>query len=323
MTYLSTDLKNIINIIKINDSEIAIQVSNPIFSLRDSYGVSFQPSITSYSSYSKENRAVFVFPVIPQYFHNFLEIFPKIINLKDQEDFTVVLVYPGKKNEYGIFNSLIYKHEQAETNASHIKDFLDFLDVDYICLSPEELKSSRFSSAFIYYDDSNYDVNDPSYFYDGKSYKISHFLQVPKIHILKKNVDLIRSMSSYYKSNKKTKIFISRKKTIDRPYEHIDTMENIMESLGYKTTYFEDMRWIDQISNIKNSSNVVCQYGSALVNCMLLEPGSKVKAIKYVEGYDVYVYQEILRYLGVLYEEVFIDPNKIPNLEMLSSIVKD
>jgi len=41
MSYLDTELRNIINVIEINESEIAVEVSNPIFSVRNSYGVSF------------------------------------------------------------------------------------------------------------------------------------------------------------------------------------------------------------------------------------------------------------------------------------------
>lgn len=321
MTYLSTDLRNIMNVVEINDSEIAIQVSNPVFSLRNSYGVSFQPSITSYSSYSKENRSVIVFPLIPQYFHNFLEMFPKIINLKDQENFTVVLVYPGKKNEYGIFNSLIYGHKHAESNASHVKDFLDFIDVDYLCLSPEELESSRFSSAFLYYDDSNYDIADPSYLHKGKSYKLSHFLQVPKINILKNNVDLIRSIMPKNKPKNNLRLFVSRKKTIDRPYAYVEDLEESAKNIGYETTYFEDIRWLDQVKMVMDSSDILCQYGSALVNCMLMKSGSSIKAIKYIEGYDVYVYSEIFKYLGISYKEYYIDKDTVPSPDLLGKMV--
>jgi hypothetical protein len=321
MSYLDTELRNIINVIEINESEIAVEVSNPIFSVRNSYGVSFQPTVTSYSSYSNENRAVLVFPVIQQYFHNFLEIFPKILNLRNQKNFTVVLVYPGSKNEEGIFNSLIYESPKAEQNASHIKDFLDFVGVEYLCLSPEELINSRFSSVFLYYDDSNYLINDPSYFYNNSSYKISHFLQVPKIHILRKNVNLIRSLFTQGDLISGKKLFVSRKKTVDRPYKYVDEMENLMKDLGYSITYFEDMRWIDQIEAVMSSESLVCQYGSALVNCMLMDKMSSVKAIKYVEGYDVFVYADILNSLGIRYEECFIDSEVAPSIELLGRMV--
>lgn len=321
MSYLDTDLRNVVNVVEINESEIAIEVANPIFSFRNSYGVPFQPTVTSYSSYSNQNRAVLVFPVIPQYFHNFLEIFPKILNLKDQKNFTVVLVYPGEKNEDGVFNSLIHANPKAESNASHIKDFLDFVGVDYVCLSPDELLASRFSSVFLYYDDSNYLINDPSYFFNGKPYKISHFLQVPKIHILRKNVNLIRSLFTQSGLISGKKLFVSRKKTMDRPYVYVNEMESLMKDLGYKITYFEDMRWIDQVKEVMSSENVVCQYGSALVNCMFMDKVSSVKAIKYVEGYEVYVYADILNSLGVKYEEFFIDSQVPPSIEVLGRMV--
>lgn len=276
------------------DRHLLVKVKNPVFGVHDSYRVTFQPKLIGYHD-TEAKGSVLVFPLIPQYFHNFFEIFTKVLILKTlKESFKVVLVHPENKIN-GVFPSLLREYEEASCNASHLKDFLDFVGVEFLCLNPFELVSSRFRHVYLSYLDKSYKNSDSTQEYENKSFELFHFLKVPFSETLVKDVRLLRELFPHTCYEKKDRIFISRKKAWDRKYSHQDSLESMMNRLGYRSVLLEDMPLLEQFQTVQSASHIVCEYGSALVNCSLVGEGTKIFSINHTEGYYVDPYHAIFK----------------------------
>jgi hypothetical protein len=268
-----------------------------VFSTHESYQVFFQPKIVGQGDLAGVD-SVIAFPIIPQYFHNFFEIFTKTLILKiKNESFKVVLVHTEEKQE-GVFYSLIRDHPKATCNAAHLKEFFDWAGIEFICLTPQELEESRFEFAYLFYNPTVYGL-DRSKTHNDKVYELSHFLKVPDAHIVAQDVELLRDLLPKYHSKPNNKIYISRKKALDRKYKFEHELSVLLVSLGYREIFFEDMTFLEQLKEVQEASHIVCEYGSALVNCGMVSEPTTVLSINHVEGYYVPTYQEVFNKFGI------------------------
>jgi hypothetical protein len=311
MTYLNKTIdieSNIVDILELSKNQVAIKIKNPIFDIHNAYGVPFQPILYSFGVDETIQENVVVFPIIPQYFHNFFELFGKILLLKKTgEQFKVVLVYPSKNKEDNIFKEIIRDHPEANTNAFHWKEFLEYFKIDFLCLDPDELKAKRFLNTYLFYDNKGHTAHDPIFFYNETKYTLSTFLKVPYPEIVFENVNAIKEKIINYEMDN-LKIFISRKKAVDRKYYHEEELELKMQELGYSIILLEDLPLIDQIKIIQQSSHIVCLYGSALVNTSLCST-SKIFAINTTKDYFVGTYEYLYDQYKIDYTVLDIDNN--------------
>lgn len=320
--------------IYINEHEFFAKVRGARFDVHNTFDLSYQPLI-SYVDVDKiqENINVILFPIIPQYFHNFFEMFTKIIKLKKYgERFKVVLVfdsnyhkldpYIANEKTNNVFNFLIRSLNWTGVNSAHIKEFLDYINVEYICLTVEELKSFAPEYCYLFFDDGEYQQEDPFIFTNNKKYNLCNFLKVPNLHITLNDIDNLRYILPTSFVSKENKIFISRKKTVFRKYKYEEELENLAISLGYQIIFLEDLDFLTQIKLLQTSSHIVCPYGSALVNGCLLGPENNVLAINYTQGYRVKLYEDFFNKYNVPYTEVNINDNFDPT-EYLLKVIKD
>lgn len=308
MTFINQNIVDfpINNITEINDHEIILEINRPDFSLRNSYGVPFQPEIISFNqkeNYVNEN--IFIFPLIPQYFHNFFELFPKMLALKNSnKNFKVILLYIENLNDNNIFPSLTRNSTNAISNSAHIKDFFDFANIKYECVLASDIENIKYENCFIFYSEVLNSPVDRTFLHKGKQYELEHFLKVPNIKVLEKSTETLRNLFPKTNVEINKKIFISRRKTIDRKWQHEDSLETLLIEMGYQTVYLEDMPLLDQISLLQSADKIACLYGSALVNCTLLSPHNNVLAINPTRDYDIYIYSSLLNYFSIPYYEI-------------------
>ena len=281
----------------VNQTHLITKVKSPVFSTHESYRVFFQPKIVGQGDWSGSD-SVIAFPIIPQYFHNFFEIFTKTLTLKiKNEPFKVVLVHTEEKQD-GVFYSLIRNHPKATCNAAHLKEFFDWAGIEFICLTPQELEDSRFEFAYLFYNATVYGL-DRSKTHNDKVYELSHFLKVPYAYIVAQDIALLRTLFPKHPPKANNKIYISRKKASDRKYKFENEVSALLVSLGYREVFFEDMTFLEQLKEVQEASHIVCEYGSALVNCGLVSETTKVLSINHVEGYYVPTYHEIFNNFGI------------------------
>lgn len=331
MIYINPNLnvlKNVSKIVKLSEDEIAVQVKDVEINMTYRSNL-YQPIIYNTSLITKKYEKVDLFlTLVEQYYHNFLEFFPRLLLLKqNNENFRVVLISKqGKEN--GIFFSLIKNHKNAKNNSVHVKDFLDYFKIDYVCMTPSELLLYQPNLTYIFYhvvDNLNFDIDDnvgdEFLRYDNKNYKITNFFPPLTDNVLMQNVKLMQSSFPDEVKDIKNKIYISRKNYSARAYEKEEQIEIILKSIGYKIIYLEDMHLVDQINEIRSASHIVCLFGSSLVNVLLCQKPTKVFAIKTVKGFECPEYSFVFDKMGIDYKEIKIYNNE--NIDYISNKIKE
>lgn len=313
----------------LNKNEIVLKIQNPIFGIGNTFGVPFQPILLGHGSYTQINETsnVLVFPVIPQYFHNFFEIFTKIIKLKlIGEKFKIAFVYSNHGTDPdkidGVYDFFIRGVESKGPNAIHLRDFLDYINIDFICLTTDQLKNFRPKGCYLIFDNGSYAESDPFINVDNKKYYLSNFLKVPNLEISLKDIDILRNIFPTSFVSNTRKIYISRKKTWDRKYNYEDDVESLMSELGYSIVFLEDMPLLKQIRLLQTSSHIVCLYGSALVNMCLLNKDNSVLSINYTENYSVGLYEEFFKKYDIPYKFINIKNDFNPRDYLKKNIIE-
>lgn len=317
--------QNIEKTIKINDRQFVQKVIYPVFDIYHFSGVPFQPIITEFKKIdSYQEKAVVVVPLILQYFHNYFEIFSKLIYLQENgEKFKVVFIHNYHTKDNGIFNSLIRGSKDAIDNIGHWKEFLEYRNIDFICLTLKEFKEFTAKNTYIFYNDAEYGDLESYYNFDDKRYAVSHFLLQPNPSILVKDMEHMRNVYPKHKTLENKKIYISRKKTWDRKWDQEDALEELLVSRGYENVFMEDIEFLDQIKTIQEASHIVCLYGSALVNCSLCSTETKILSINITNGYRVPVYQDIFDHFGIKHHLLDMYPTDINTITHIEAELDD
>jgi len=289
---------NIDEILKISDTEICLKVSGAVTDIHESYRVNFQPKIKEFNKKSF-GQYYFVFPMIPQYYHNFFEIFGRLISLINlKQDFKVILIHTEQKNN-GIFESLTLGKNKS-FNAKH-------------------LKLNKINNFYIFFDSSRMDLNDYRYFYNNTMYEVSHFLKVPGIETILSHVENIRKNFIKYDLNKNQNVYISRKLATDRKLKEEDLLEEKIRKSGFEIVNFEEYHLLDQFKIIQQSENILCLYGSALVNCSLVSCGN-IFSINHTPGYYVGTYESIFQKYKITHSNLQF--NNIIDVDFVLSHIK-
>jgi hypothetical protein len=307
-------------IISVDSRQFIKKVRNAVVETYSFSGVPFQPIITKFnnSDYHDEESVVFV-PIIPQYFHNYFEIFSKIIYLKDSgELFKVVFIHNFDTKDGDTFKSIIRGSENPAENAGHWKEFLEYVGIDFICLTPDELQVFRARYTYLFYNDGEYGSKESYIYQNNKRYALSHFLVHPNPDIIVSDMEYMRGVYPKHSIIEGKKIYISRKKTVDRKWDQEDILEQLLIGYGYTSIFMEDLTFLEQIKTIQEASHIVCLYGSALVNCSLCSDKTKILSINITKGYRVQVYDEVFSHFNInhhLLNMAPIDSNTMLHIE--------
>lgn len=304
--------------ILLSTKQVVYKVKAPIFETHESFGVPFQPKLAGYGDWSRQDSVV-VFPMIPQYFHNFFELFTKMIQLRDSGEVFRAIIIHTEERVNGKFKSLI-KAPGAVFNACHMREFLEWAGIEYICMTPEELVASKFGYTYLFFMDTCCE-DDATITVKGRRYEVSHFLKVPNHPVIGEGVAHLRQYFPAEPPKKRFPVFISRKNAWDRKYPYERDLEQMMIDNGYAIALFEDMSWLDQIKLVQDATHLVCEYGSALVNCSLSTSGTKVFAINHVEDYYVHPYKYLLNKFGVSLVGYNIKGDGFPQKEIQATLM--
>ena len=282
---------NAIDIFPVNSSSFCMRVPNAKFK---SISVTMRDQTSYCNVYPEEykeglepniHRDVFVVPYIEKYYHNFLEIFPKILFLKTVNPFFKLIIVTSKEQDINPLTKIFYSWEKDFTdldhNLSNVKDFLEMSEIDYLCTSTDSvfLKEMIAQSAYIFFDFKKYigDKRPNSY---PKNYNFPnsypfHPTTAQTAESLFPYLDIMRGIHRDELHGDK-KIYVSRKNFPERKLENEENLEKFLSDNGYEIVYFENMSILDQIKIVKESKELILLNGSSGVNCMLANPGTKV-----------------------------------------------
>jgi hypothetical protein len=326
MLYLNNDYdvyKNAVSITQMTSNQAVVKVRNPVFKIHEEYRVPWQVQLEN-TIYRDEYDydSVAIVPLIPQYFHNFYEIFPKLILLKSlKENFSVIIVRPEQKEDE-VFYSLIRNKEGAQCNAVHMIDFLKYAKINFICLTPDELMLKKIKHTYLFYDTGKYKDTDPKLNFNNKEYTVAYFLKVPYPEIIIENSHIVKSIFPSYDLKENKKIFISRKKGHHRPYKFENELEDAMIKLGYRSILMEDLSLPEQIRIMQESERIIVPYGSGLVNG-IFSNNSKILSINYTKDYYVDTYDYTFKEHNITYDNVNIFEDNIEAIDKAIQYVVD
>ena len=318
------DIKNrsyVNDVIEMNDHEICVQYKNPSYKIYDraiketadyikynydadmvslpefaqgkksngEVGWLLHPvvdSLHTLDQVSFEDQSVYLAAYNPRFFHVALEILPKLFLLKKQDPyFKLILLGEDDIDQSGNFISLVNgSNLPREQDGSYLKFWLDELDIDYICVNLEMLKSFNlnFRTSYVFYDSKSREkyqhinknylklfFNGPYIYYKNKPFEPFCLLSREDSHIdIHTNNYLKKCINEYLKESHvldNKKIFISRKNYV-RSYFKEDIIEEYLISKGYESVCMEDFSPIEQINIIRSATDVVSFLGSSLVN---------------------------------------------------------
>lgn len=296
------------HIIKLDDYQIAVKVANPLVYVDPSHP--FPPQLSGFHDGVGAQGDNFIFVhAIPQYYHNILELFPRLLLLKDTgQHFTVVFIVDNL-SPHGISYNMFRNSCRSFRNIAHVLDFVLYTGIDFICVDEKTASSMRSKSAILFFDKRKWmsvnrkSENDSTIFYQNKDYYNYKFLQPCNPDDYQWAIDRMRILFPTNSIKKDRKIFISRSGTTERKFQHEKELEELMQDIGYEVVCMENMHLLDQVSLIHQSSKIVCEYGSGLVNTIFCSSQNRVLSVNHTKGYYV-PYDVFLKYINVPYAQI-------------------
>lgn len=199
----------------------------------------FEENHSSYSCVFDDDlikiENVFVYTFTSRYYHNLVEVFPKLIKLKNIDpNFVFVLVYWYKIDDlHHIHNS--NKNKKSDDYFGYLIEFLNLLNIKYKFINQENFNETIFKNSYIFYEkaaprnisghDSPYDFLEKNWDKSLSINEYSHpqlFYEVNPFNILSRLLyirDYFISNLNLKQDNYPKKIFISRKHyTIRKKY---------------------------------------------------------------------------------------------------------
>lgn len=241
-----------------------------------------------------EHKDVFVVPYIEKYYHNFLEIMPKVLFLKTINPNFRLIVIANKEDEINPKTNILRSWEKStddnDHNLSNIKEFLDMSNIRYTCT---HAKSDYFQnmvaqSAYIFFDfKKNIGRNRPSFYpkdYDFPNSYPFHTTTAQTTESLLPYLDILQGIINEDISGDRS-IYVSRKNFPGRSLDNEEKLEQFMLDSGYEIHHFETMSIVDQLKLVKECKRIIILNGSSAVNCMFANPGTEVFAFN--NGADI------------------------------------
>ena len=195
---------------------------------------------------SIEYESVFLYQFTARYFHNVVELFPKLIKLKQIDpNFVFIFVYwfdPSICNQ--ALN--VDKNLSKDNYYDYLIEFLDLLNIEYKFLLENELNEICFKNSYIFYEKYDKKIDGfEKYWHDALSiYGYSHchtFYSTDQYYIINQLKNISNYINNFdHKLNLKQnnscypeKIFISRKNFYSRKnYNLIISNDKSQEKIG-------------------------------------------------------------------------------------------
>lgn len=256
----------------------------------------------SYDDYA-EMESVFIYPFTVRYYHNLVELFPKLIKLKNIDpNFTFLLV--------SWTNEINMKKNNKDENSkdlyfNYLIEFLNMLNIKYKFIYKENFNEIIFKNSYIFYEKQipiNFiqelnEHNDlPHDFLEKKwdtvlsinnySHSQLFYTTYPEnnFYRLKYINNYINNKLNLKEDNYPKKIFISRKNFSVRKNTNIininntkeKNVEKIFEKNGYKIINMEDFNFLEQLKFSYNASVIACFVGSSTLNAFFSHKDIKI-----------------------------------------------
>jgi len=269
------------------------------------------PVINKFNDTDIENDidgSVFVTEYTSKMYHAFMELIPRLINLKKIDpNFTLVLIGDQFITNEGLFSGLSDQHtENKDKNSSYLKFFIDVLKINTICLNisdiVQDFNQISADHGYVFYDKKpvyytrafstheqlwSNELNIDSAHIEYDHYHMYYTLPEPR------DFTAIEEMRSFFEQYKipitDKRIYISRK-NFERGFSNEKQIEEHMKSLGYEICYPEDLNPIEQYQLYVSSKEIVCLIGSSIVNALLCTDMSTVKIIGHEDPNDPHMF---------------------------------
>jgi hypothetical protein len=325
---------NAIDIIPVNSSAFCIRVPKVKFkSLQARTAQSVYYNFVYPEDYDPnleitEQRDVFVVPYIEKYYHNFLELIPKILFLKTINPNFRLIVVANKESELNLKTGIFYGWEKQKDdnnhNLSNIKEFLDMSEIRYICTHSKSdfFENMVAQSAYIFFDfKKNIGRKRPSFYpknYDFPNSYPFHATTAQTTESLMPYLDILHGIINEKISGDRS-IYVSRKNFPERRLDNEESLEQFMLDSGYEIHHFETMSIVDQLKLVKECKRIVILNGSSAVNCMFANPGTEVFVFN--NGADIVgLYEKACEEYNIQYNFIEMPDN---NAEWIVKYLKD
>ena len=234
--------------------------------------------------------------VLNQYFHNIIDVFPKILKLLDANENFKVIFYTQDK---------LPSHRIIEQN-KYIFELMNHLNISYDFAKPET-KYFKLEYGYVFmqkqsfhWHTKRYNNNDQ---FDPMHWVLSKFFIPQNSWQCKKPFGPIIDLYRKYFYSKdiipSKKIFISRKDAYRRALDDSDVLESFFSSKGFEVICLEGMPILDQIKYFNSATHIASLSGSSLTNIIFSNTKVQVLEILSHEDFDPPEFVEFGRWLDI------------------------
>lgn len=285
--------------------EFFLKISNPKFLMFQEYDESTEnifergPLVVGFHEEEINYPGnVFVCSTTGRYYHDFLELFPRILTLKKFDNsLKVLIVVIQELLEDGYPAGLKKDHYQKKLSGQifdqpceYLIDFLNYFKIEYDFIHWSNLKNIKFENSYIFY------MKNKKYKeVVEKDTKISYSSLEPKNLKFYKSVPFYATDTETWNSNdyinssliikdnypkfdviKNKKIYISRKNFKDRNFKNEINIENFFKMHNYEIIFLEDLTILEQIKIVQESEKIVTIVGGSLSNFIFCNKNNKI-----------------------------------------------
>ncbi len=231
---------------------------------------------------------VFIYSFTPRYFHNVVELFPKLIKLK-KIDPNFVFIFTAWQHEDIEENFLPeYKNDSKDWYYNYIIEFLNLLNIKHKFIYKENFDEFSFKNSYIFYEKYNEEVDGFNQKWDEhlnvKGYTHCHMFYSPDAVGVTKSLMYMWDFFNGFDNNLNLqqhncfypkKIFISRKNFYSRKDTNIlnknnkikeEAVEKVFEENGYHIINMEDFTFLEQLRLSYNAEVITCFVGASVLN---------------------------------------------------------
>jgi hypothetical protein len=291
-------------ILKINDTEYCGLVKNITLKINSdsseidvvSYGeeINLNNYLKKTDIYKEIRGNIMLLPVLNQYYHAIVDVCSKVLKLKNlNQNFTAVLY----GNLYGENKMLMI-----------YKSLLKHLNINYI-VHEGRLDYVKLESTYIFFNKKTYhqrynkfQVQDEIpigiWLFDDY-FSIQQFYGQNKSNNEMHTIDLYRKY--FYDKNIKTnkKIYISRKDSKRREIVNEKYIEDFFVSRGYLSVTLSNLTFMEQIKLFNESSHIILQAGSSMVNQIFCHEGTKILEINTEKNFNPSEFVQHASYINI------------------------
>lgn len=256
-------------------------------------------TITSFNtSELTEEENVFIYSFTPRYFHNTVELFPKLIKLK-KIDPNFLFVFAAWQHEDLENNFLsLDKNDSKDWYYNYIIEFLNILNIKYKFIYKENFSQFTFKNGYIFYEKYDGEFDGFNQHWDQhlsvKGYSHCHMFYSPNLFYAAKSLDYMWKFFNQFDNNLNLqqhsssypeKIFISRKNFYSRKDTNIlnknnkfkeEAVEKVFEENGYRIVNMEDFTFLEQIKLSYNAKIIACFVGASVLNAFSSNKNIKI-----------------------------------------------